>query len=166
MSDWLGFVLFSRKPAEDDSEVNNEDGSRELIPSHRQQQEKASQSSSYGRFFSWGLDGVSYLGGQVKQRIERSLFWESGKCFVCGSANCTFGGRRWHFVYFLYLYLTSLQNILSHLFNKINSYIILSNYSHFTPSYLINDFQTEFEVARTNPAPNPTLTSKLLTSSG
>lgn len=90
--------MFSRKPTEDDSndEVNNEDGSRELIPSHHPQQEKSSQSSSYGRFFSWGLDGVSYLGGQVKQRVERSLLWvstEAGECGLCGSAKCTFGGR-------------------------------------------------------------------------
>ncbi|XP_031570809.1 oxidation resistance protein 1-like [Actinia tenebrosa] len=69
----------SRKPTEDDSNdgVNNEDGSSELIPSHRSQQEKSSQSSSYGRFLSWGLEGVSYLGGQLKQRVERSLLWVS-----------------------------------------------------------------------------------------
>jgi hypothetical protein len=72
-------LSLSRNPADGDSndEVNNDDGSRVVIRSPRSQQENNPQNSSYGRFLSWGFEGVSYLGGQVKQRVERSLLWVS-----------------------------------------------------------------------------------------
>lgn len=77
-------VVTFRKPTDaDDYEVDEEENkssnkSEDLGQPPQQSlqlRKDSSDSASYGRFLSWGLDGVSYLGSQLKSRVDRSLTW-------------------------------------------------------------------------------------------
>lgn len=71
-----------RKPSGEDS--NEAEVSEDETEFTRQSEElrtvqlqNRSEGSSYGRLFSWGIDGVSYLGSQVRSKVDRTLSWWS-----------------------------------------------------------------------------------------
>lgn len=72
-------AAFRKATSEDDKDLDEEQNQRENLGPRSQQslqvRKDSNDSASYGRFLTWGIDGVSYLGSQLKSKVDKSLSW-------------------------------------------------------------------------------------------